>query len=356
MRKYILIITLLVSSFFFSGCKTSLSDLLPTYKSKSATELQIEDLKKAHEIELKEKSEEISRQKDEIISSKDNQMQEAANSMFAADNAFSFYREPERLDIIINNRVNEGVAAIGLGPTPEAVKEENKRLKEELDETVTSLDDLKKNHDAKVSENSLLVAQTESLKKELLNLENERKKQETEFRRKLDEKQDELNKLNNKIINLENERANDRQAIIDFKKKVSTACGIIGLVCLGAAIWSPFYKEKFGICAGIASFIAIGIWYLQMWHVVAVGGVMFLGLLLWVLRKHFVAAKINTALVNKIQDDKEADPDKFKTEHKDSLEEWTTKYTKGKDGSIQKIPDKSVIEGIDKILMENNRK
>ena len=318
--------------------------------------MAIRQLEEAHDKAIKEKAEEISEQKDKIIQGKENQMQEAANSLYGADNAFSFYQEPERLDLIINNRVKEAQSAIGVNPTLEAIKEENERLKIELDTSQTTLSDLQKTHEKKVSENSQLVEATRLYQNELMKLAEQKDAMEKKFSEELLEEQRKLNEANDKIIAYEKERGDSREARIAMLTRISVVCGLIALGCLAGAIWSPAFKDKFAVMSGAAGFIAIAVWYIEPWHIAIVAGIVILSLIGWILYKFNVSRKVNVALVNKLQDDKDKDPEKFKTVDRPALEEWTTKVKVKSDGTIHKAPDKQVIKEIDKILVEGNRK
>ena len=337
----------------FTGCE---SNVFNGYVSKGKAEMAIQELREEHQKSMTKQITFISEKKDEVIEGKSNQMQAAANSLYAADNAFTFYEMPDRLDLIINTRVKEGFAAIQMAPTAEFIKEENGRLKRELDETATSLSDLRKTHQDKVTENSLLVEATKVYQNELMLLAERRDEMRDEFITEREALQNNLNQANDKIISFERERADSREAIIERNKKITWVCGIISLLCLAAAIWSPLFKDKFAMLSGVSGAIALGIWYIEPWHVAIFAGVCILSLVGWLLYKYNISRKTSVALVNKIQDDKDKDPEKFKSVDAPALQEWSTKVKVKRDGSIHKVPDKQITKEINEILVEGNRK
>ena len=347
-KNIIIISFVLFSSLGFTSCQT-----IP-YELKSTTEKKIQELKQEYQQKAEEQAILISTQKDEIINSQTDQMVAAAGSLYGANLAFSQKIEPTRIDLVINNRVLEASAALGVEPTAKAIKEENERLRVELDETLTSLNQLQKNHELKLEENDKLVEATKQFEVELLRLEKEKAEQKQEFLDKLEKSQQELNALNDKIISMEKARADDAAFIQAMKLKFSLILGGLSLAALAAAIWSPLHKSKFAILSGAMGIFALGIWYVQGWHIAIAVSLTIVGIVLSILKHSKTIDKTNDALINHIQDVKESDPEKFKLEYKASLEDWTSKYTKVK-GKTEKIPDKEVVEYIDQKLVENKR-
>jgi hypothetical protein len=122
---------------FLPACSTIQNFLYNSgYTKKSDVENQIRSLEEKHKQEVSEKVKDVQTKLEKTIESQDNQLQEGANKLYGANEAFKFYKNPERLDLIINNRVTEAQAAIGKQPTYKAVQEENERLKKELDEVL----------------------------------------------------------------------------------------------------------------------------------------------------------------------------------------------------------------------------
>ena len=108
-----------------SGCQSFLDKT--GYVKKDAVQEEINKIQAVNKIALEKKEVQIKESINDVILNKNNQLQSAANSVWAADNAFKFYQNPARLDVIINNRVKEALSSLGLGPTLEAVNQENIR-------------------------------------------------------------------------------------------------------------------------------------------------------------------------------------------------------------------------------------
>jgi len=162
-------------------------------------------LEEKHKKEVSEKVKDVQTKLEKTIESQDNQLQEGANKLYGANEAFKFYKNPERLDLIINNRVTEAQAAIGKQPTYKAVQEENERLKKELDEKLTSLDDLRKKHNEVIAENVKLSEATSTAKKEVEIAKAEWLKIEQKYISDSTLLQSKLKEANDRIIQMEKE-------------------------------------------------------------------------------------------------------------------------------------------------------
>lgn len=346
MNKVILIFSLL----FLTGCQTTFDKV--GYVKKDKLIEQIEQVKADNLKALAEKEREIKNALESVIEGKNAQLQSAANSVWAADNAFRFYKAPERLDIIINNRVTEALAALGLGPTLEAVQLENTRLTKELDEKLTSLEDLRNTNEEIKKENTELVIETESQLARVAELEKEKEKIKQDGIDKLLLKQDELNRLNDKIINAEKQSSEDKKYIEKNKRLIMGTLGLLSIAALFIAIYIPVYRKESGYFAAITGGVAIAIPFLQSWHVniALLIGLAYIAYL--IIRKQVISHKTNENLVNFVQDVKESKPDLYKNELKPLLGEWNTKYLK--DGS--KVEDKKITEHIEEILKDYERK
>jgi len=340
----------LLIALFLTGCVSSLDKF--GYIPKTNLEKEIAELKVTNAKDLQLKQAELKKSLEEVITAKNNQIQEASNSAWAADNAFRFYKAPERLDLIINNRVKESLAALGLGPTLEAVQAENIRLAEELDESKISLDQLKVNHQAKIAENAALVAATKQHELIVARLEREKIDIERAGLEKLIGKQDELNAANNIIIEKEKENSENKKYIEANKTRISIASGLLAIACVAGAFFSPIFKDKLALGAALFGAISVGIIFLAPWHVAVFFGVIFIGAGAWFLRKHFISNKTNENLINVFQNIKENASDIYKIHVKPELEEWNKKYTK----TGEKVEDKVVTAHIEEILKDYERK
>lgn len=333
---------------FFSACNWETQYLSKLTGSQARKEKEVAALRLEYDNKLKEKAAEISDTKDKVINAKDKQIKAAVNGLYAADMVFNTIISPSRTDLITNNYVNESWVALGHGiPDYETLLAINDRVKKELDVTKTSLDDLKKNHAAVIGENQKLVAETEALKTQVTTLQNEKIKLDEDYQAKLKVKDAELSAIKDKIIAKETEIANNAAEIKDIKTKFSGILGVISLACLAAAIWSPVFKDKFGIFAAICAGAAIAIWYIQPWMVAVVVGLLVAALLFWAAYKFHITDRTNNAFVNFVNE-KGADMSA-------ELKEWLTKYKKAPDGTMTTVPDKAALNLIQQKLVATDR-
>lgn len=352
---------IVISSFLFlnTSCVTDGTKLTETYIKKSEAQQQIEALKKKHAEELEKITSDISKSKDVIILGQDAQLQTIADSLYGANLAFTFYTppEPSRVDLIVNNRVNEAAAATGKKATAKAMEKENERLKKELDEKITSLEDLRKKHAEVMKTNTELANQTESDKKELARLQKELSDMAIRHSTELSNKQNEVIVLQDKINAMEKSRSDDREARQkmerDAKMKAMAVCGILSLLCVAGAIWMPAFKSKF--VAGAATFggCAAVIMYIQPWMVAAGVGVVVLGIIVKMTMEHHAVDKTATNLVSFVEDQKKTNPTAF---DKETLKNYNGKYVVDSDtGKTTVVADPDVEKVIEQKLRESQR-
>lgn len=304
-----------------------------------------------HQREKTEAINAVIASKDLVIKKQENQLQESANSLYGADIAFKAYKEPTRLDLIINNRVTEATKAISKAPTFEAMQQENLRLIKEMDETKTSLADLKNEHQRvlkekeQVAKEKINALESERKAKEEMNALNKKHQKETEDLNK------DLNEKKDKIIEQQGEQLERKKQLDQIKTKISTICGIISLLCLVGAIYSPVFKSKFGLLSGILALCSIGIWFVEPWMVAVGFALVFVAALAFFAREHYIADTANDNMINAIQDHKESDDASSLKEH---LKSWNTKYVKQGD-SYREVSDKTIEQYINDKLKEYGR-
>ncbi len=333
----------------FTSCVT-----IP-YERKSKVEEQLEKLRIEQAQAISNEVEKISNQKGEVIAAQENQMQVAVNSLYGANLAFDYYIDPTRLDIIINNRVKEAQIALGLKPTYEAIVRETERLRNELDETKTSMEQLRRNHQEAIEENKKIADEKIKQQQLVTQMQNDLEKTRREYDSLINEKQDELNTLNNEIIALERKRADESAARERLLKKLMMICGGLALLCLIGVIYSPVEKRTLGLLAMILGGITVAIPFIQPWMIVTAGGIILAVIVAKILYTLNISKKANANLVNAIQDTREKQPAVYAETIKPSLVEWNTRYVKKSNGNIVKEVDTAVETHIEEILAENNR-
>lgn len=347
--KTVIFTFLIAINLGFTSCVT-----IP-YERKSKAEEQLEKLRIEQAQAISREVEKISNQKGEVITAQENQMQTAANSLYGADLAFDYYVDPTRLDIIINNRVKETQIALGLKPTYEAVVRETEKLRTELDETKTSMEQLRRNHQQAIEENKKIADEKIKQQQLVTQIQNNLEKTRRDYDMLINEKQNELNALNNKIIALEKRRADETASRERLLKKLMMICGALALLCLIGTIYSPVEKRTLGLLAMILGGITVAIPFIQPWMIVTAGGIILAVIVAKILYTLNISKKANTSLVNAIQDTREKQPEIYEKTIKPALIEWNTHYIRKSNGNIVKEADTAVETHIEEILAENNR-
>lgn len=330
--KAIVLISVMLALFGLTGCSTLQNMLYKEYTKKSDAEKQISDLKEKHRADIDDRIKAVQTGLEKTIQAQDNQIQAGANKLYGANEAFKYYTNPTRLDLIINHRVTEAQAALGKQPTYQAIKEENERLKDELDEKKTSLEKLKANHTDALAKNTELSEATARAKKEVEDLKAAWIEAERKYISNAESLQAKLNSANDAIISLEGQRADDKAAVERMKTKLMIGCGIVAALCVLATIYSPVGKSSLAMAAVVFGGAAAAIPYIEGWMILVAAVVIIAIISAIFLYRHYVADKTTDNLINHIQDLKEDPiiPDDLKAHIKDSLSKWNSKYTEGK--------------------------
>lgn len=342
MKKMVLALVTMTVLITLTGCETVGGFLQNGYKKKEDVEKQIADLEAKHKQELETKVKDVQTNLEKTIKAQDNQLQEGANKLYIANEAFRFYTKPTRLDYIVNNRITEAQTVIGKGPTLKAMQEENQRLKDELDENKTSLEELKNKHNQVLSELGKLVKETEQAKKDAETskaaLEESKKKYEVSSK----ELQEKLKQVNDDLQKEQEKKANNAEAIERMKTKLMIGCGIAAAICIIATIYSPVGKASLAVAAMVFGGSAAAIPYIEGWMILLAAIVIVAIITVIFLYNHYVADKTTDNLINHIQDLKEDPtiPEDLKNHIKKSLSKWNSKYVDGKitmeDASVEK--------------------
>ena len=341
-NKAILWVVMVFGLILLTGCNTIQALLYKEYTKKSAVEEQIKTLEDKHKQEVDAKVNDVQNKLEKTIQAQDNQLQEGANKLYGANEAFKYYTTPSRLDLIINNRVTEARAAIRKEPTYEAIKEEIQRIKEELDEKKTSLEDLRKKHNDVIVENTKLAEQTDKAKKEVEIAKAEWLKVEQKYISDASLLDAELKDANKKIEAALTEKANNKEAIERMQTKLMIGCGIAAALCVIGAVYSPIGKGSLAMCAAAFGGAAAAIPFIEGWMILVAVLAIAAIITIVFLYKHHIADKTTDNLINHIQDIKENPdiPEDVKKLLRDNLSQWNSKYVGDKttqaDGSVEK--------------------
>lgn len=335
-------------TFLVVGCSNNLIGGLLVTKSQKEKELGALRVEFATQLEkIKTDANTAAKQ---VIDGKNEQIVGASVSLYAADATFDSILTPTRTDIMTNNFVNEAWTALGRPmPTYEAMQATNERIKKELDETKTTLADLKKNHEAALAQSRQLAEATQKYEANLAAAEAKIASMEKEFLAKIDAKQQEVITLNDRLIAAEKARADDREAIQKAKMKFSMIAGALALLAVAGAIYSPVFKMEMGVFGIVCGLIAAGIWYVQPWHIGVVAAVILVGICAWAAFKFRKEEKLSDALVLGTQEIKERYKEDWDNKFKPIISERMKKYVK-RDGKIEIREDKALESYVDEKL------
>lgn len=360
MQSMIRFISILCLSLCLSSCSTistwrDTALLKAGYTQKVKAETILEQTKKEYEQKLAAKDADISLKTNEFIKGfKDNE-QFAADRLYGADFAYSLNLKPDRTHSVMDNKINEARVVLP-PPSVAAMAKENEDVKKQLNETLTSLQDLQKAHDEALVEAKLTSDKAKAAETELAKAKQDKIDLAQQKTKALDDAQIKLDQANNKVIAGEHARGDDAKAIQASKEKLSWGAGILAALCIAGALWSPVMKDKFAIGAGVFGVAAVGIWYLTPIVVLSIVGGLGIVLVVWIVSQHSRDNKAAVSTYSALQEIKTKSKDLWDKDIAPTLESWQTKYVKGADGKITTIPDPTIAAHIDQTLTQTNQK
>lgn len=322
----------------------------------AAKEKEIATLKVDFDKKLDGKVTEIQTANAELLKAIKLQIVGASNAFYTQQMLFNTIITPTRTDILFHNYGDEGWAALGHSmPDYDTMLKINDRLKNELDETKTSLADLQKNHEAVMTQNQKLVDNSKILSDKITSLQHEIEGLKSDYSTLVLAKQADLVKLSQEKVALEQQRADDAAAIHAAKMKFSLILGAIALAALAGSIWSPIWKDKCALMAGICGAAAVGIWYITPFIVGIFCAVSGVALVAWAFYKFHIADKTNNAYINFEHELETKNPALYNLV-KNDLDAWKTKYIKDKSGNVTTVPDKTITTLVDDKLIATDKK
>lgn len=292
-----------------------------------------------------------------VIADKDAQMVAAATALFGNQLVFQSIVTPTRTDLIQRNLSVEAWTALGnVTPTAEGMRQMAERIAKELDSTRTSLADLQANHAAVLAENQVLADAAKRHAVELAAAEMKVVALEKERDTKVAAKQAELIEVQGKLIAAEKARSDDREAnraaLQALKTKASVALGILALAGIAGAIYLPVWREKSILLGVVCAGCAIGLWFIEPWHVAAAAGSAILALFVWMAVKYRKEEKLGDGLVLAMQRVRDQSADLWKTKIAPVIQDQLGRFVKKSDGTVVVERDPTMDALIDKKLME----
>ncbi len=281
--------------------------------------------------------------------------QAASDYLTKAAITFMTLKTPSRPEMVMGQSVQQTAAQLPAASAAAQIKA-MQDLKTELDETRISTEALRAQYDAQLTQ-----ARAEGAAKEkaladtaasLKHVDEERVAVLTQAKDTEAKLSDARKVVDDAAIAAKTKEAEDAKSTQAIRTKLSAIVGGLALLCLAGAIWSPVWKEKFGAACALLALVAVGIWWVQPWHVALAVAVGVLAIALWAVKNHYIESKAATATYQalaSVKDTAAADYDRL---IKPALTEWQSKYAK--DGTL--VPDKAIEAHIDQRLMQVNAK
>ncbi len=340
---------MLSAALLLGGCSTIQHEIGKLSGAEADKAKEISALRADFDQKLNAKDGEIKAAREGAAKAVDNQLATVAGAFYAQDLLYQSIPSPLRRDIVMHMVGEEGWAAIGHRlPTYEAMAKVNERLKNDLDETKTSLAALQQTHLAAMTESAKISDAAKAAAEKIATLEKAKTDMELNYKGQLAKKEGERATLADQRANLEKARSDDAAATRAMKMKLSLIAGALALACIAGAIYSPVGKGGLAVFGAICGLAAVGIWYITgpvILGVVVVGVIAVAG---WGLYKHNASDKTVSALTGYLHEKGQlAETD---------LAAWMTRYVKAPDGSITTVPDKSIQTVIDQKLISTDRK
>lgn len=325
------------------------------YQRKVVAESLVEQVKKEFDAKLAANAADQETKQAAATNGLKDEIQSAANSLYAAHLAAILNPHPDRTHLVVDNKVTEAQAALKVPPTIEAMTAANAEIKRLLDETQTSLEQLKAEHEKDMGEAKQVADRATKAEQDLAAAKQAKIDIEKAKAAELAIKQADLDKVNNAVIAAEHARGDDAKARQATLEKLSWAAGVLAALCFAGAVFSPICKMELGAFGAIMAVGAVGIWYLTPVVVLVIVLAVVAVIIGKMVYSHNVANKTNTALVNAVQDVKDKAPEVYAATVKPALTAWTTKYAKDATGATVAVPDASVTANIDAHLVAANR-
>jgi hypothetical protein len=356
-----LVAVLFCTAMLPGGCQTPEAR---GYIEKSKVERQIADLQAGFQQKLEQSNRNIITAKDEVIAGKDAQEQAATDALYGQSLVFASLVEPTRTDLILKNLSEEAWQALGRRmPSYQKMVEMNERIARELDEAKTSLEDLKRTHDAVIAQNAKLSDATQAALDKAAAAERAKNELKDAYERQVTDLQARLNAYNDKILALEKARADSVAARHAMMTKLSMGFGAIAAICIIGAVFLPVGKWQLAITAAVSLFCSVAIWYLTGLVIACIAGAGLIAGVLFGIYQHRQKEKALSAALEReksaatdvyraIQRVKENNPEAYATAVKPELVEAHLKYETAADGTIKKVEDPDRVAFIDARLAE----
>ncbi len=290
----------------------------------------------------------------DTITSHVSREQTASDYLFKGSVTFSTLR-PETISrptLVMGQSIQQTAAQLPPA-TPAAQAATFKALQIELDETRVSTQVLIAQYEKELGQARAIgeakTRELAALDTKIQEVEKEREKVLSGALKTERDLQAAKDKVQDKDLAEKTREAEQAKSVQAIKLKLSSIVGVLALLCLAGAIWSPVFKEKFGIGAAVLGLASVAIWFIEGWMVAVAMGVALLVLIAWAARNHYIESKAATSVYRAVQAVKDTAKDDYERVLKPKLEEWMTTYD-SKTGTT--VPDTAAIKHVDEVLMK----
>ncbi len=342
---YVLVFMLL------AGCKT----LDYTVVKKSEIDRQISAARVDTTNQLKVLNEKESQLLSGKIDALMAQKQAASNYLFKASVTFGTLKSPTRPEAVMGQSIQQTAAQLPPA-TAEAQADTLKALQVELDESRVTNEALKVQYEKELgaakTDGAAKTAALQGLDTQLGQIKADRQAVLEKAAKTEQELGDKRAALSDKELADKQKDLDNAKSVQAIKMKFSAILGILTLVCIAGAIWSPVMKEKFGIAGVVFGIATAAIWWIQGWMIAVVVIVLILGLIIWAAKNHYIESKAASSTYHALQSIRDTSVADYEKVVKPALVAWQTQYTKN--GST--VPDPSISAHIDSVLMSTGAK
>jgi hypothetical protein len=346
-RAYLFGIAMLGLIALLSSCKAVDSP----YVKRTTLENKITELGIQKEQAIKVATQDIIQKKNVEISSITLNFQNTADWLYGSRLALDLFEPKGRLWDITSNRLNTA-ASYAPPPSREALIEQVKTLKEELDESKVSNEELNARYNKAREAAEIAVQTQEAAKIEAESAVRKLAETELEWEKKIGGVQSELIEAQ-KLIQA---NSDEKKRQDEWRRKqirwIMGVTGVLSLAALAGAIFIPVAKRELGTLAAVLGAVTIVLPFITPLYIAIALGAVFIGTIGTIVYKMARSDKSERAVYRGIQEHKATNPKEYKTLLAPILENWTGKYNK--DGNVVKDP--SIVRHIDNILLETEAK
>lgn len=281
--------------------------------------------------------------------------QRAADYLFKGSATFATLKAPTRPEMVMGQSISQTAAQLPAA-TPEAQAAAFKALQTELDEAKTSTETLRVQYEKELGVARAEGAASQAAVKELATKVAEVEQARVTVLTKAGQIERDLQAAKDKVqdaaLASKTEEAARAKSVQAIKMRFSSITGVLTLLCIAGAIYSPVFKRQMGIAAVALAVVTAAIWYVEGWMIAVAVGVAVVVLIAWAAKNHYVESKAASNVYHAIQSIRDTASDDYERVVKPKLTEWMTTYTK--DGKT--VPDQAAIAHVDEVLKATGAK